>query len=80
MPRIRGQTAGPDDVEVLRLAHADAQNVAHVVTPLVSGRIRVVPDTAMNALVVSGEADARTRVKKIVSELDVQPTAAARAP
>jgi type II secretory pathway component GspD/PulD (secretin) len=71
---------GGDEIEVLRLTHADAQNVARVVTSLVQGRVRVVPDTTMNALVLSGDVATRERVKKVVASLDVEVAKASRAP
>jgi len=74
------EDAGADDVEVVKLEHADAQNLVRIVTPMVHGRIRVEPDPAMNALVLSGEPSARDRVKKIVASLDAEAAKAARAP
>ena len=71
---------GADEIEVVRLAHADAQNVARVVASLVHGGVRVVPDSAMNALVLSGDAEARDRVKKVVASLDVEVPKASRNP
>lgn len=70
---------GSDAVEVIRLAHADARDLAGVAMRMVPARVRVEPDAALNALIVSGDAGSRERVKQAVAVLDVPSGKAASA-
>ena len=70
---------GTDAVEVIRLAHADAREVAGLAARMVPARVRIEPDAALNAVIVSGDAPSRERVKQAIVVLDIPNEKAARA-
>ena len=70
---------GTDAVEVIRLAHGDARELAGMAARMVPARVRIEPDATLNAVIVSGDAPSRERVKQAIAVLDVPNEKAARA-
>lgn len=58
-------------VEVLRLDHADARDVAHTLSPVLKGRPTVSVDAPTNSLVIQGSPEERAQAKSLVAKLDI---------
>jgi general secretion pathway protein D len=67
---------GTQEVEILRLEHANAQEVVRVVDQLKSDAGRggqafsVIPDVRTNSVLIAGDESARLRLRAIVADLD----------
>jgi len=66
--------SGSVDIEVIKLAHADADNVSDLVTSLLKNEVgqsfSIAPDSRSNSLLMTGDDTTTRRVKGLIAQLD----------